>query len=245
MGHSWVTRGSRGWWPRARAIILRVLSRRLLNCGNSRLAVAGGSDGGRDMGHSCPAAPGPGDGSCCLHDHVGGGLRRPVGGLGQDAGVGVGGGDDAGMADRVAELMISSPRPAALAGELRDLLALRPLIETGMVVPVLEDAAALAAADALRAGTGSSPRSPWPSPEWPRPGRGLGDVDEPVTRARSAPISLGTPWPGAMPTTVSETGASRCAGLLRARSFRAVGRSFAGPAGGLAGLRCGGPGGRL
>ena len=57
------------------------------------------------------------------------------------------------VTDRVAELMISSPRPAALAGELRDLLALRPLIETGMVVPVLEDAAALAAADAIRAGT--------------------------------------------------------------------------------------------
>ena len=38
------------------------------------------------------------DGSGRLHDHVGGGLRRLVGGLGQDAGVGVGGGDDAGVA---------------------------------------------------------------------------------------------------------------------------------------------------
>ena len=64
------------------------------------------------------------------------------------------------VTDRVAELMISSPRPAALAGELRDLLALRPLIETGMVVPVLEDAAALAAADALRTGTEADLHTP-------------------------------------------------------------------------------------
>jgi hypothetical protein len=41
------------------------------------------------------------------------------------------------VTDQVAELMISSQQPAALAGELRDLLALRPLIATGMVVPVL------------------------------------------------------------------------------------------------------------
>jgi hypothetical protein len=64
------------------------------------------------------------------------------------------------VTDRVAELMISSPRPAALAGELRDLLVLRPLIETGMVVPVLEDAAVLAAADAVRAGTEADLRTP-------------------------------------------------------------------------------------
>jgi hypothetical protein len=62
--------------------------------------------------------------------------------------------------DRVAELMISGPRPVALAGELRDLLALRPLIETGMVVPVLEDAAALAAADAIQARTEVDVRTP-------------------------------------------------------------------------------------
>ena len=57
------------------------------------------------------------------------------------------------MTDRVAELMVSGLRPAGLAGELLGLLALRPLIETGMVVPVLEDAAALAAATAVRAKT--------------------------------------------------------------------------------------------
>jgi hypothetical protein len=58
------------------------------------------------------------------------------------------------VTDRLAELMISGPRrDSALAGELRGLLALRPLIETGMVVPVLEDAAALAAADVVRART--------------------------------------------------------------------------------------------
>ena len=57
------------------------------------------------------------------------------------------------VTDRVAELMIFGLRPAALTGELRGLLALRPLIETGMVVPVLEDAAVLAAADAVRART--------------------------------------------------------------------------------------------
>ena len=64
------------------------------------------------------------------------------------------------VTDRVAELMISNLRPTALAGELRELLALRPLIETGMVVPVLEDAAALAAADAIQAGTETSLQTP-------------------------------------------------------------------------------------
>lgn len=64
------------------------------------------------------------------------------------------------VTDRAAELMISSPRPAALAAELRGLLALRPLIETGMVVPVLEDAAAMAALDTTRARTETDLRTP-------------------------------------------------------------------------------------
>jgi hypothetical protein len=64
------------------------------------------------------------------------------------------------VTDRVAELMISGPQPVALAGELRDYLALRPLIETGMVVPVPEDAASLAAADAIRARTEADLRTP-------------------------------------------------------------------------------------
>lgn len=55
------------------------------------------------------------------------------------------------VTDRVAELMISGPQLSALAGELRALLTLRPLIETGMVVPVLEDAAVLASAEAVQA----------------------------------------------------------------------------------------------
>jgi hypothetical protein len=57
------------------------------------------------------------------------------------------------VTDRAAELMISTPRPAAFAAELRGLLALRPLIETGMVVPVMKDAAAMAALYATRART--------------------------------------------------------------------------------------------
>lgn len=64
------------------------------------------------------------------------------------------------VTDRVAELMISNLRPVALAEELRELLYLRPLIETGMMVPVIEDAAALAAAEAIQAGTESDLQTP-------------------------------------------------------------------------------------
>jgi hypothetical protein len=49
----------------------------------SVLAVAGGGDGGRDMGHSRLAAPGSGRGAGGLDNHVGGGLGGAVGGLGQ------------------------------------------------------------------------------------------------------------------------------------------------------------------
>src|SRR5215831_20341547 len=38
------------------------------------------------------------------------------------------------------------------------------------------------------------------------PNRKLDDVDEPVTRVRSVPISLGTPWPGSTPLMVSDVG---------------------------------------
>ena len=62
--------------------------------------------------------------------------------------------------DRIAEMMISSSRPAAFEDELRAMLALRPLIETGMVVPVLEDAAALIADEAVRSQTERDLRTP-------------------------------------------------------------------------------------
>jgi hypothetical protein len=74
---------------------------RALSCVNPHLAVAGRGDPGRDVGHRDAAGSGPVDAAGCLDDHVGGGLGGPVGGFGQDAGVGVGGGDDAGMAQHL------------------------------------------------------------------------------------------------------------------------------------------------
>jgi hypothetical protein len=54
------------------------------------------------------------------------------------------------ISDRACETAIASSRPQDLEDDLRELLRLRPLIETGMVVPVLEQAAALLADDAAR-----------------------------------------------------------------------------------------------
>lgn len=54
------------------------------------------------------------------------------------------------VSDRACETVIASPRPRDLEDDLRELLRLRPLVETGMVVPVLEQAAALLADDAAR-----------------------------------------------------------------------------------------------
>ncbi len=65
-----------GRWPQACALTLKALFRRLLICENLHLAVAGGGDRDRDMGHSRPAAPGSWGGAGCLDDHVGGGLGR-------------------------------------------------------------------------------------------------------------------------------------------------------------------------
>ena len=52
--------------------------------------------------------------------------------------------------DHVSESLIADSRSASLEDDLRELLLLRPLIETGMVVPVLEQAAALIAGEAAR-----------------------------------------------------------------------------------------------
>jgi hypothetical protein len=52
------------------------------------------------------------------------------------------------VSDRACTTALASSRPADLEHDLRELLGLRPLIETGMVVPVLEQAAALLAARA-------------------------------------------------------------------------------------------------
>ena len=54
------------------------------------------------------------------------------------------------VSDRACATALASSRPSDLEDDLRDLLRLRPLIETGMVVPVLEQAAALLADDAAR-----------------------------------------------------------------------------------------------
>jgi hypothetical protein len=54
------------------------------------------------------------------------------------------------VGDGACETAIASSRPQDLEGDLRELLRLRPLVETGMVVPVLEQAAALLADDAAR-----------------------------------------------------------------------------------------------
>jgi hypothetical protein len=53
------------------------------------------------VGHVWSPRAEPGDAACRLGDHVGGGLCRAVRGLGQHAGVGVGDGDDAGMAEHL------------------------------------------------------------------------------------------------------------------------------------------------
>lgn len=67
--------------------------------------------------------------------------------------------------DRISDLMIAGPERAALEEELRDLLRLRPLIETGMIVPVLEQAAELIADEAARAQAELDLRTPG-LPEW-------------------------------------------------------------------------------
>ena len=54
------------------------------------------------------------------------------------------------VSDRACATVIASSRPEDLEDDLRELLRLRPLIETGMAVPVLEQAAALIADDAAR-----------------------------------------------------------------------------------------------
>ena len=57
--------------------------------------------GDRDVGHGHITEPGPGDTAGRLDDHVGGGLRGVVSGLGQNAGLCVGSGDDAGVAEHL------------------------------------------------------------------------------------------------------------------------------------------------
>jgi hypothetical protein len=49
----------------------------------------------------------PGDGARRLGDHVGGGLRRMVGNLGQHAGVGIGSSDDAGVTEHLLDVTTS------------------------------------------------------------------------------------------------------------------------------------------
>lgn len=53
------------------------------------------------LGQSRPAGPGSRGAAGGLDDHIGGGLGRAVGGLGHDGDVGVGDGDDAGVAEHV------------------------------------------------------------------------------------------------------------------------------------------------
>jgi hypothetical protein len=54
------------------------------------------------------------------------------------------------ISDLASATALASSRPQDLEEDLRELLRLRPLIETGMVVPVLEQAVALLADDAAR-----------------------------------------------------------------------------------------------
>ena len=54
------------------------------------------------------------------------------------------------ISDLACATALTSSRPQDLEDDLRELLRLRPLIETGMVVPVLEQAVALLADDAAR-----------------------------------------------------------------------------------------------
>ena len=67
--------------------------------------------------------------------------------------------------DRISESLITDSQPTALEDDLRELLRLRPLIETGMVVPVLEPAAALIADEAVRGQAELDLRRPGPA-EW-------------------------------------------------------------------------------
>ena len=64
------------------------------------------------------------------------------------------------VSDRACETVIASSRPQDLEDDLRELLRLRPLVETGLVVPVLEQAAALLADDAARRQTAGDLQRP-------------------------------------------------------------------------------------
>src|ERR1022692_1188783 len=101
VGHGWGRPGSRaGAWRAGsvpRAMTPEPFYYRPLSSRNSHLTVAGRGARGRDVGHGHITEPGPRDAAGRLDDHVGGGLGGVVGGLGQAAGVGVGGGDDAGV----------------------------------------------------------------------------------------------------------------------------------------------------
>ncbi len=97
LGHA----GRYGRWLRARAIGQHAAFTKRLSSRYSHLAVAGRGGSGRDMGHGPTGKRGSGHAAGSLDDHVGGGLGGLVRDLGQDAGIGVSGGDDAGVAEHL------------------------------------------------------------------------------------------------------------------------------------------------